>query len=283
MIENSRVGLTLLESERTVVVTKEEFHQAALALYAPRPDGQPRHVAAELVFAPITYGAHAGERGIEVRLDGYRVGELTYAMSQRYAPMVEDVLRRGGRAGAEAHVRSDPRGLQIDLRMPKAGSAAGPRPAGSPGLLRRVPKPLWIAAGVVGTLVLIGTANRAPVAPPASTSAQSTIAAAAPTTQAVAPAPVTTSAAPTTKASPTPSPSPSPQPRPQPQPQPDPKPKPDPQPVAKAPEREDDEPAAAFYKNCDAVKAAGRAPLRAGEPGYSTKLDRDRDGVACEK
>lgn len=36
------------------------------------------------------------------------------------------------------------------------------------------------------------------------------------------------------------------------------------------------------YANCDAVKAAGTAPLYAGQPGYSSKLDRDRDGVACE-
>lgn len=36
------------------------------------------------------------------------------------------------------------------------------------------------------------------------------------------------------------------------------------------------------YKNCSAVRAAGKAPLLKGEPGYSTKLDRDRDGVACE-
>lgn len=38
----------------------------------------------------------------------------------------------------------------------------------------------------------------------------------------------------------------------------------------------------AFYQNCDAVRAAGAAPLYAGEPGYSRKLDRDGDGVACE-
>lgn len=38
----------------------------------------------------------------------------------------------------------------------------------------------------------------------------------------------------------------------------------------------------AYYANCAAVRAAGAAPLHAGQPGYSTKLDRDRDGVACE-
>lgn len=36
------------------------------------------------------------------------------------------------------------------------------------------------------------------------------------------------------------------------------------------------------YKNCSEVKAAGKAPLYKGDPGYSTKLDRDKDGVACE-
>lgn len=37
-----------------------------------------------------------------------------------------------------------------------------------------------------------------------------------------------------------------------------------------------------YYKNCSAVREAGKAPLYKGDPGYSTKLDRDGDGVACE-
>ena len=37
-----------------------------------------------------------------------------------------------------------------------------------------------------------------------------------------------------------------------------------------------------YYQNCDAVRAAGAAPLLRGEPGYAPKLDRDGDGVACE-
>lgn len=36
------------------------------------------------------------------------------------------------------------------------------------------------------------------------------------------------------------------------------------------------------FPNCAAARAAGAAPLRRGEPGYSTRLDRDGDGVACE-
>lgn len=37
-----------------------------------------------------------------------------------------------------------------------------------------------------------------------------------------------------------------------------------------------------YYKNCAAVRAAGKAPLYQGQPGYSSKLDRDGDGIACE-
>ncbi|MBZ9753495.1 excalibur calcium-binding domain-containing protein [Deinococcus sp. HMF7604] len=36
------------------------------------------------------------------------------------------------------------------------------------------------------------------------------------------------------------------------------------------------------YANCAAVRAAGKAPLLRGQPGYSTALDRDGDGRACE-
>lgn len=40
---------------------------------------------------------------------------------------------------------------------------------------------------------------------------------------------------------------------------------------------------AVYYKNCAAVRAAGKAPLYRGQPGYRPGLDRDHDGVACEK
>jgi hypothetical protein len=38
----------------------------------------------------------------------------------------------------------------------------------------------------------------------------------------------------------------------------------------------------ASYANCAEVRAAGAAPIFAGQPGYSGKLDRDGDGVGCE-
>ncbi|MGN5239332.1 excalibur calcium-binding domain-containing protein [Rhodococcus sp. SJ-3] len=38
----------------------------------------------------------------------------------------------------------------------------------------------------------------------------------------------------------------------------------------------------AYYKNCDAARAAGAAPLNRESPGYRPELDRDDDGIACE-
>ncbi|MEC5148550.1 DUF1524 domain-containing protein [Cryobacterium sp. GrIS_2_6] len=41
-------------------------------------------------------------------------------------------------------------------------------------------------------------------------------------------------------------------------------------------------PSDVYYENCTAVKAAGAAPIRAGDPGWQSKFDRDKDGVGCE-
>lgn len=37
-----------------------------------------------------------------------------------------------------------------------------------------------------------------------------------------------------------------------------------------------------YYPNCKTARAAGAAPIYAGQPGYRPGLDRDGDGVACE-
>jgi len=39
---------------------------------------------------------------------------------------------------------------------------------------------------------------------------------------------------------------------------------------------------AAPFSNCDQARAAGAAPISVGQPGYSRKLDRDGDGIACD-
>ena len=36
------------------------------------------------------------------------------------------------------------------------------------------------------------------------------------------------------------------------------------------------------YASCAQARAAGAAPLYEGDPGYNPRLDRDKDGVACE-
>lgn len=41
-------------------------------------------------------------------------------------------------------------------------------------------------------------------------------------------------------------------------------------------------PARVYYANCSEARAAGAAPIYEGQPGYSRKLDRDGDGIACE-
>lgn len=36
-----------------------------------------------------------------------------------------------------------------------------------------------------------------------------------------------------------------------------------------------------YYANCHEVRLAGKAPLLVGQPGYSSRLDRDGKGIAC--
>jgi hypothetical protein len=36
------------------------------------------------------------------------------------------------------------------------------------------------------------------------------------------------------------------------------------------------------YSGCNEVRAAGKAPLSSSDPGYSTDMDGDGDGIACE-
>lgn len=36
------------------------------------------------------------------------------------------------------------------------------------------------------------------------------------------------------------------------------------------------------FANCAEARAAGAAPVRRGDPGYGSHLDRDNDGIGCE-
>lgn len=57
---------------------------------------------------------------------------------------------------------------------------------------------------------------------------------------------------------------------------------PDPVPTVKRPRVTPTTPPSVYYANCAAVKAAHKAPLYAGQPGYRLGLDRDHNGVACQ-
>ena len=65
-----------------------------------------------------------------------------------------------------------------------------------------------------------------------------------------------------------------------PAPAPAPQPAPKPQPAAQP--RQSPQASSVYYKNCTAARAAGAAPVYAGQPGYGVHLDRDRDGIGCE-
>lgn len=54
------------------------------------------------------------------------------------------------------------------------------------------------------------------------------------------------------------------------------------EPTAQPQQQETQQDANVHYKNCTAVRAAGKAPLHRGDPGYAPRLDRDGDGIACE-
>ena len=145
------VDLVLLAAERAVTVTREEHHQDVLS-------GRTGRAVVELRPCPITSGKHAGQDGLEVVLDGRRVGELTRLMAQRYRPLVDHLTAGGYRAGCEAFLQEDARGTQVELRLPAAPTAAGlpsarhPAPAQT-GRSRRPdpfrPGPTTVAAHVV--------------------------------------------------------------------------------------------------------------------------------------
>ncbi|MEU3274358.1 hypothetical protein ABZ639_26245 [Saccharomonospora sp. NPDC006951] len=189
-MDGNSPDLVLLEGDVAVTVTREERHQDVLSGLNGRAS-----VTAELAWCTIASGKYQGERAVEVRIGGHRVGELTYLMSRRYEAMIDRVLERGGRPGCAALVQEGDRKLEVVLRLPShtagteptvpimipvqreqtrrlpavtrtAVTAPPPPPpappppvtAASSGPQAPPPwrKPLWIAAAVVVVLVFGG-------------------------------------------------------------------------------------------------------------------------------
>ncbi len=117
-------SMATLCPEVQCTVTGEEHHQDQLLPVAPRSPIEATRVIVTLCYCQIVNGKHRGEQAIEVRLDGERVGQLTRAMTQRYAPHMDAVARTGRIPAAEAVVMTGSRGIQVELRMPKVTHAA---------------------------------------------------------------------------------------------------------------------------------------------------------------
>jgi hypothetical protein len=184
--------LVLLAAERAVTVTREEHHQDVLA-------GRTGRTVVELRPCPIASGKHAGQDGLEVALDGRRVGELTRLMAQRYRPVVDHLTARGYRAGCEALLHDDARGTQVELRLPAGPTTVAPhvvppqRPPAPTTAIPQLPSPLppapgprrsrraWgVTSAAIGILLLasaLGNASRDD--PPAAVSTLPTVAATA--------------------------------------------------------------------------------------------------------
>ncbi len=125
----STTGLHLLDAQTRVVLTGTPYHQDSLVWYTPPDGGPPSQVVVELVPALLWSGDQAGWWGIEVRIDGYRVGELTHPEAGWYWPTVDRMLRAGRRPGAEAHVVIGETGLlEVELYLPVAGAPAAEAP-----------------------------------------------------------------------------------------------------------------------------------------------------------
>jgi hypothetical protein len=161
MLANSPGDLVLLAPERTVTVTREQHHQDVLATRGGR-------MAVGLRPRTIAAGKYAGERGIEVTLDGRRVGELTRLMAQRYLPMVDEVAARGRRAGCEAVLRRDHRGVQVELRLPAVDAKVAPstRPAPHPVLSGRRSAGASAGSSAWAPTAVIADAHRSGAAAP---------------------------------------------------------------------------------------------------------------------
>jgi hypothetical protein len=144
--------LVLLAPQRTVTVTREEHHQEVLA-------GRTGRVAVALRPSAIIAGKYAGQRGLEVMLDGRRVGELTRLMAERYLSLVDEVAARGRRAGCEALLRPDDRGVQVELRLPAVEARVRPATESDPTAPARTmppprsigPQPVSVRSASPGT------------------------------------------------------------------------------------------------------------------------------------
>ena len=99
-----------------------------LAIHARRYSNIERPSDFVLDFCLAAKGKYRGQRVIEVRIGADRVGELTMAMTTRYASLIDAVQERGAVALARGHIAlDDQRGYQVILHMPRDPTSPRPR------------------------------------------------------------------------------------------------------------------------------------------------------------
>ena len=113
-------GEIILKPDWSCTVTGEEYHQELLRRYRANSDAYTKPYTFDLDFCVAVGGKYRGQRLVEVRLFGDRVGQLTMAMTDRYAAMIGEIHRRGCVATCYGYIVNDERrGYQVTLSMPR--------------------------------------------------------------------------------------------------------------------------------------------------------------------
>lgn len=111
---------TVVEGDARVAVTGEQHYQETLAeLHVAAP--AVTNLYATLVPYEVTGGKHAGQRSLQVLIDGRPVGELSAVMGARY----HEFFREGGRCCEAALAAGSKAYPEVTLRLPRvrAGSS----------------------------------------------------------------------------------------------------------------------------------------------------------------
>lgn len=165
-------GLYLLDAQHGIVLGGVENHQETLRRYGPAAGGPPGQVVVELGFAPLPGAPRTGRSGIEARIGGQLVGELSETDAAHYRPLLERAVRHELRPGCEAHVVNGGLGLlEVEIYLPVVENAAAvesitfperapARPARpdppTPSTRRRSRAPVWWAAAATLLVAVMG-------------------------------------------------------------------------------------------------------------------------------
>lgn len=116
LFANSCDGLDMVEADRRVTITGFD-HTAAP--YPVGPDGRLPTLAASLALGTVGSGKYAGQRCLDVAIDGRRVGCFTAKMTERYLPLVHPMLDTGRVPGCEVTAHREGNTVKAWALMPR--------------------------------------------------------------------------------------------------------------------------------------------------------------------